>query len=137
LIAGHVLIGDPLQLPPEPDYIDMLQNHLRRFKLMRAQVQSFWKRRSSEYLPQCLRRAKWTKLTRNIEVEDLAILKNENCLPLQWELFRVTKDHPGPDGIVRAVTLRNSSGSEFKRPAIKVAVLPTENDEGKEGQNVS
>ncbi|CAI6342683.1 unnamed protein product [Macrosiphum euphorbiae] len=137
LTAGHFLIGGPLQLPPEPDCTGIPQNRLRRFQLMQAQAQNFWKRWSSEYLPQCQRRGKWTKLTRNIEVGDLAVLKNDNSPPLQWDLVRVTKVHPGPDGIVRAVTVQSSSGAEFKRPATKLAVLPTENDEVGEGQNMS
>ncbi|CAI6358936.1 unnamed protein product [Macrosiphum euphorbiae] len=135
LTAGHFLIGGPLQLPPEPDCTGIPQNRLRRFKLMQAQAQIFWKRWSSKYLPQCQRSGKWTKLTRNIEVGDLAVLKNDNSPPLQWDLVRVTKVHPGPDGIVRAVTVRNSLGSEFKRPATKLAVLSTDNDEVGEGQN--
>lgn len=102
----------------------MPQNRLRRFKLIQAQAQSYWKQCSSEYLPQCQRRGKWTKLTRNIEIGDLAVLKNDNSPPLQWDLVRVTKVHPGPDGIVRAVTVRNCSGSEFKRAAIKLVVHP-------------
>ena len=87
--------------------------------------------------PQCQRRGKWTKLTRNIEVRDLAVLKNDNSPPLQWDLVRVTKVHPGPDGIVRAVTVRNSAESEFKLPATKLAVLPTKNDVVRERQNAS
>lgn len=37
--------------------------------------------------------------------------------------------HPGPDGIVRVVTLRNSSGTTFQRPVVKLSLLPTEEDE--------
>lgn len=58
---------------------------------MQAQAQIFWKRWSSEYFPQCQRRGKWTKITRNIEAEDLAILKNDNSPPLQWDQVRVIK----------------------------------------------
>jgi len=137
LTAGHFLIGGPLQLPPETDSTGIPLNRLRRFQLIRAKAQNFWNRWSSEYLPQCQRRGKWTKLTRNIEVGDLAVLKNDNSPPLQWDLVRVTNVHPGPDGIIRAVTVQNASGSELKRPATKLAVLPTENDEIGEGQNMS
>lgn len=79
LTAGHFLIGGSLQLPPEPaepDCTGIPQNRLRWFKLMQAQAQNFWKRWSSKHL-QCQRRGKWTKLTRNIETGDLAVLKND------------------------------------------------------------
>lgn len=111
LTPAHFLVGSSLLLPPEPDCMNIPHNRLRRFKLMQAQSQLFWKRWSSEYLPQCQRRGKWTRVTRNISEGDLAILKNDCTPPLQWNLMRVTKNHPGNDGIVRAVTVRNSLGN--------------------------
>lgn len=51
---------------------------------------------------------------------------------LKWPLVRVTAAHPGADGVVRAVTVRNSTGSEFQRPAVKLSLLPTEKDEDDE-----
>jgi len=104
LTPGHFLVGSSLMLPPEPDYSMILQNRLRRFKLMEAQFQKFWKRWLSEYLPQCQRKGKWLKRTRNAVVGDIAILKNELLPPLQWPLVRITEVHPGQDGIVRAVS---------------------------------
>lgn len=77
LTPGHFLIGCPLMLPPEPDNSTVPKNRLRRFKLMQAQFQIFWKRWLSEYLPQCQRNGKWLKRTRNAVVGDIAILKNE------------------------------------------------------------
>ncbi|XP_022180294.1 uncharacterized protein LOC111040631 [Myzus persicae] len=129
LTPGHFLVGSSLMLPPEPDYSLIPQNRLRRFKLMEAQFQNFWKRWLSEYLPQCQKKGKWLKRTRNAVVGDIAILKNELLPPLQWPLVRITEVHPGQDGIVRAVTVRNSSGQQFSRPVVKLAFLPTHEDE--------
>eukprot|EP00102_Acyrthosiphon_pisum_P012037 XP_008181027.1 PREDICTED: uncharacterized protein LOC103308777 [Acyrthosiphon pisum] len=129
LTPGHFLVGGPLMLPPEPDVSDVPQNRLRRFKLMQSRVQVFWKTWSTEYLPQVQRRGKWTKMCRNVVIGDLAILKNENLPPMQWPLVRIIKVHPGMDNVVRAVTVRNSSGLEFKRPVVKLAIIPNEEDE--------
>ncbi|XP_025192641.1 uncharacterized protein LOC112592702 [Melanaphis sacchari] len=129
LTPGHFLVGGPLMLPPEPDNSTVPKNRLRRFNLMQAQFQLFWKRWLSEYLPQCQRKGKWLKRTRNAVVGDIAILKNELLPPLQWPLVRITEIHPGQDGIVRAVTVRNSAGQSFIRPVVKLAFLPTSEDE--------
>lgn len=129
LTPGHFLVGGPLMLPPEPDISNVRLNRLRRFQLMQSQMQGFWKRWSSEYLPQVQKRGKWTKPTRNVEVGDLAILKDDTLPPLHWHLVRIIKTHPGQDGIVRAATVRNSAGLEFKRPVVKLAILPTTQDE--------
>lgn len=129
LTPGHFLVGVPLMLPPEPDVSAVPHNRLRRFKLMQSQMQVFWSLWSKQYLPQVQRRGKWTKICRNVAVGDLAILKNENLPLLQWSLVRVIKVHPGSDNVVRAATVRNSSGLEFKRPVVKLAILPNEEDE--------
>ncbi|CAI6372727.1 unnamed protein product [Macrosiphum euphorbiae] len=132
LTPGHFLVGGPLMLPPEPDHSTVPQNRLRRFKLMQAQFQIFWKRWLSEYLPQCQRKGKWLKRTRSAVVGDIAILKNELLPPLQWPLVRITEIHPGRDGIVRAVTVRNSAGQLFSRPVVKLAFLPIPEDENQD-----
>ncbi|XP_016659690.1 uncharacterized protein LOC107883680 [Acyrthosiphon pisum] len=128
LTPGHFLIGGPLMLPPEPDVSSIPQNRLKRYSLMRQQMQLFRKRWSQEYLPQLHRRGKWTKPNRNFCVGDLAVLRDDNMPPLKWPLVRVAAVHPGADGVVRAVTVRNSTGSEFRRPAIKLSLLPIEKD---------
>lgn len=129
LTPGHFLVGGRLMLPPETDVSEVPKNRLHRFKLMQSQMQIFWKRWTKKYLPQVQRRGKWAKVGRNAVVGDLAILQDRALPPIQWPLVRVTKIHPGADNIVRVVTVRNSSGSEFKRPIVKLALLPTEEDE--------
>jgi len=50
LTPGHFLIGCPLT--SEPNVLNLPKNRLRKFQLIQARVQHFWKRWSSEYLPQ-------------------------------------------------------------------------------------
>lgn len=70
------------------------------------------------------------KVTRNVQVGDLCLLHQENLPPTKWVLVRVQEVvHPGPDGTVRVVTLRNSSGTTFQRPVVKLSLLSTEEDE--------
>jgi len=61
LTPGHFLIGGPLMLSPEPDVSSIPQSRLKRYQLMRQQMQLFWKRWSPVYLPQLQRRGKRTK----------------------------------------------------------------------------
>lgn len=129
LTPGHFLIGGPITAPPEPDSSDLPLNRLQNFKLIQSRLQIFWKRWTTEYLPQMQRRGKWTSVSRNIAVGDLALLQDDSLPPIKWNLVRVVKLHPGADNIVRVVTVRNSSGQELKRPAVKIALLPTFEDE--------
>lgn len=125
LTPSHFIIGGNLMLPQEPDLSAVPMNRLRRFQLMQAQLQRFWTRWSMEYLPQMQRRGRWTSPSRAIQVGDLAILKEDNVPILQWKLVRISAVHPGADGIIRVVTIKQSAGAEMKRPVVKLALLPS------------
>ncbi|KAF5185186.1 hypothetical protein FRX31_025227, partial [Thalictrum thalictroides] len=58
----------------------------------------------------------------------------DNVPPLQWRLGRVLIVHPGNDDVVRAVTVRMGNGNVYKRPVVKLALLPTATDEEEEHQ---
>lgn len=95
---------------------------------MKAQLQTFWKRWSQEYLRQLQTRGRWVSLSTKVEVENLAILKEESAPPMRWKLVRIVAVHPGADEIVRVVTVKLSSSTELKRPMIKLALLPKANE---------
>jgi len=101
LTPGHFLIGTPLTLPPKPDVSKIPENRLRQFKLIQSRLQHFWKRWSTEYIPQLHRRGRWTDVSKNMSIGDLAILCDETAHSINWQLVRVTQVHPGADGVVR------------------------------------
>ncbi|XP_029347204.1 uncharacterized protein LOC100569539 [Acyrthosiphon pisum] len=129
LTPAHFLIGGSLTQPAEPDSTGIPLNRVKRWELVKLQSQTFWKRWSTEYLPQLHKRGKWLSKKDTIRVGSLAILREDNLPPLQWKMVRITKVHPGPDGIIRVVTVTNSAGREFQRPAVKIAVLPSNQEE--------
>jgi len=128
LTPAHFLIGSPISLPPEVDLRKEPLNSLRRWKYVQALMQLFWRRWSSEYLPQLQIRGKWTSNKTPLKIGDIAIVRDENTPPTKWKLGRVLNVHPGKDGIIRVVTIRLGSGAELKRPTVKLCPLPTEAD---------
>lgn len=46
---------------------------------------------------------------------------NDNHMPLKWNLARIVEIHPGSDGIVRAITLRNNKGI-YKRSIVNISI---------------
>jgi len=129
LTPAHFLIGGSLTQPAEPDSTGIPLNRVKRWELVKLQSQTFWKRWSTEYLPQLHKRGQWLSKKDTIRVGSLAILKEDNLPTLQWKMVRITKVHPGPDGIIRVVTIINSAGREFQRPVVKIAVLPSNQEE--------
>jgi len=135
LTPAHFLIGSPLTQILEPTIATEPRNKLKRWELVRFQSQHFWNRWSREYLPQLQKRGRWLSLSRPVKVGDLAISKEDNQPARQWKLVRITAVHPGPDGITRVVTIKNSAGKEYQRPVVKLVVLPTSVDEDNEHED--
>ncbi|EZA48601.1 hypothetical protein X777_13669 [Ooceraea biroi] len=62
---------------------------------------------------------------RFLKIGQLVLLRNASLPPGKWELGRITQCHPGADGCVRVVTVKTAA-SEFKRPIVKLCVLPVD-----------
>ncbi|XP_073841537.1 uncharacterized protein [Musca autumnalis] len=123
LTPGHFLIGSSLLSPAEPEQIPSktsLQNRWRKLKVVQ---QEFCRRWKSDYLKELNKRNKWKRPVENLRINDLVVLSQEMGSPNEWRLGRVVQLYPGPDGHVRVVDLRTSSGI-LRRPVHKLILLP-------------
>ncbi|XP_027839404.2 uncharacterized protein LOC114121329 [Aphis gossypii] len=135
LTPAHFLLGAPVTSVPEPNLNGEEPHIMRRWKFVQHLLQTFWKRWQMEYLPQLQIRGKWTSGCAQIAIDDLVIVKEDNLPPLKWHLARVIELHPGRDGNVRVVSIRNSSGKIMRRPVAKLCRLPVhERDVNNESQ---
>jgi hypothetical protein len=123
LTPAHFLIGAPITALPEPNYLDMKENYLKRWQVLQQQQQRFWKRWSSEFITRLQQRPKWWYPSPELSVGHLVLIKDERYPPLKWRLGRVVAVHPGKDGHVRVATLKTAEG-EVKRPIVKLSLLP-------------
>ena len=121
LTPGHFLIGRPLEALPEQVSITSIST-LRRWQLCQALTQHFWKRWSTEYLNALQRFNKWKRPKRNLRINDIVLVKDNRTLPYQWPLGRIIRIHPGPDQLVRVVTVKTKTGT-FIRPIVKLCLL--------------
>nr|CAH7738741.1 unnamed protein product [Callosobruchus chinensis] len=125
LTPSHFLIGRPATALPDPDLRDLPISRLSRYQLLQQVQQHFWARWSMEYISELQQRTKWKTQQSSIQIGSLVIIREDHLPPLQWKIGRVTKLHPGPDGIVRVATIRTSQG-EVKRSFARFCVLPIE-----------
>ncbi|GFV64383.1 integrase catalytic domain-containing protein [Trichonephila clavipes] len=114
LTPGHFLIGAPMasfpdEVPSQPACLK------KRWNLIQHLRSQFWKRWHLEYLNQLQQRTKWNKPRRNLKVNNMVLVKEDNLPPLQWSLGRVVKVFPGDDGAVRVVDVKTQRG-QFRRP---------------------
>ncbi|GFU53642.1 integrase catalytic domain-containing protein [Trichonephila clavipes] len=123
LTPGHFLIGAPMDSFPEevPSQPACLKKRWNSFQHLRSQ---FWKRWHLEYLNQLQQRTEWNKPRRDLKVNDLVLVKEDNLPPLQWSLGRVLQVFPGDDGAVRVVDVETQRG-QFRRRITKCCLLPS------------
>lgn len=128
LTPAHFLTGGPIHALPEPDYSNEKLNRLSRWQLVQRQLQDFWTRWRKEYLTQLQAKPKNWKSPVKVDVGMLVIIVDENQPPMRWKLGRIEELHPGDDGVVRVVTVRTATRS-YKRPVVKLCILPTPDSE--------
>ncbi|XP_013148096.1 PREDICTED: uncharacterized protein LOC106110741, partial [Papilio polytes] len=113
LTPGHFLIFRPLTSLPSattPSYSEGSPTLRNRFQRIEQVRQHFWNRWSREYISELQQRSKWRIQARNLQLDDLVLVKDE-APPLQWRLGRVSKLFPGPDGVPRVADVRTANGS--------------------------
>ncbi|XP_078357312.1 uncharacterized protein LOC144642205 [Oculina patagonica] len=121
LTPGHFLIGRPLEALPDQVTKAPIST-LKRWQLCQALIQHFWKRWSTEYLNALQRFNKWRRPKRCLRVDDIVLIKDNRTPPCQWPLGRIIRTHPGPDQLVRVVTVKTKTGT-FVRPVVKLCLL--------------
>jgi len=110
----------------EQDIIDILQNRLKRWQLVRKALQSFWRRWSREYLHTLQSRQKWFHQKPSLSVGDVVIINSPSLPPIAWHLGQVIEVHPGADQVVRVATVKTAE-EILKHPIMKLVKLPTDN----------
>lgn len=110
LTPGHFLIGNSLTAYPDKNLIDVPENRLNFWKKCAQLQQTFWKKWSVDYLSRLQNRPKWLYSSKNLKVNDLVLLREDNVPALNWPMARVVEAHQGPDGKVRVVKLRTPHG---------------------------
>ncbi|XP_034195324.2 uncharacterized protein LOC117611487 [Osmia lignaria lignaria] len=123
LTPGHFLVGGVLKVPPAPSVIDITENRLSRWQWVQQLTEKFWKVWAHEYLQSLQARSKWCSRVTNLKIGDLVLLKSSTLPPGKWDLGRVTKCHPGKDGLVRVVSIKTAR-SECTRPVVNLCKLP-------------
>nr|XP_041630532.1 uncharacterized protein LOC121501962 [Drosophila kikkawai] len=123
LTPGHFLVGGPLLSTAEPEIKGEAKSILNRWQHLKAQHQQFSVRWKEEYLKELHKRYKWQYPTRNLQIGDMVVVKEDNLPSDEWRLGRISSVFPGADDLIRVVEIRTARGT-IKRPVHKVILLP-------------
>ena len=84
LTPNHLLHLRPGPSLPPGVFVDKDQHTQRQWRQAQFLANLFWKRWTREYLPQLQRRQKWNEVERNLKVDDIVLLTDENFPRGQW-----------------------------------------------------
>ena len=125
LCPNDMLLGRATPEVPQGPFKDT-RNPRRRVEFVQKIVDSFWKHWTRDVFPALVPRKKWHVEKRNVQVNDIVTVADQNAVRGKWAVGRIIEVYPGPDGRVRNVKVRTATG-EYSRPVNKIAVIyPTE-----------
>ena len=94
----------------------------RRWRRVQYLCNLFWSRWKREYLPTLQQRPKWNQTKRNLEVNDIVLIKDENESRNDWLMGIIVKVEPDAKGFVRSAVVKTKT-SELRRPVHKLVLL--------------
>ena len=121
LCPNDMLLGRATPEVPQGPFQDT-KNPRRRVEFVQKIVESFWKRWSRDVLPALVIRKAWHTERRNVQVDDIVVMADNNAIRGKWTIGRVIEVYPGTDGRVRNVKVKTPAG-EYSRPVTKIAVI--------------
>ena len=123
LTPNHILTGKTQITVPPPGIFQRSDVYMRRrWRRVQYLASIFWTRWRNEYLLLLQRRQKWTHPKRNIQLDDIVLIRDDNLPRNQWSLGRVVKTESDVKGFVRAVSVKTQF-SQFRRPVGKMILL--------------
>ncbi|XP_062123020.1 uncharacterized protein LOC133836507 [Drosophila sulfurigaster albostrigata] len=108
----------------EPESREDVESIRNRWQRLKALHQHFCVRWKNEYLEELHKRNKWQSPSRDLQIGDMVVIREENIPPQEWRLGRVLTACPGADERVRVVDIQTCRGV-FRRPVAKLVLLPT------------
>ena len=121
LCPNDMLLGRATPEVPQGPFQDT-KNPRRRVEFVQKIVESFWKRWSRDVLPALVIRKAWHTERRDVQVDDIVVMADNNAIRGKWTIGRVIEVYPGTDGRVRNVKVKTPAG-EYSRPVTKIAVI--------------
>lgn len=86
----------------------------------------FWKEFIREYLVTLQKKTKWTKPAKNLQINDVVIVKEPHLLPGQFKLAKITQVFPDPNGVVRKVQIEDAQKTKYTHAVNQLIPLQRE-----------
>ncbi|KAI2647813.1 Xanthine phosphoribosyltransferase [Labeo rohita] len=102
ITPNHLLtLKSAITLPPPGKFVNEDVYARKRWRRVQFLAEQFWSRWRKEYLVNIAARQKWNVSKRNLEVDDVVMVKEENLPRSEWKLGRIQEVIFSGDGLVR------------------------------------
>jgi len=141
LTPNHLLTTKSRVVLPPPGNFQKADVYSRKqWRRVQYLINEFWGRWRKEVLHHLQPRQKWTRTRRNLGVDDIVLVMDDNLPRNQWVLARVCKVYNDDDGHVRKVRVtvgdkyldpkgrRTRQSSFLERPIQKLVLLLEHSD---------
>ena len=105
-------------VPPSPPDAEALRYTWRQ---SRAIADAFWRRWKRDYVSALQARPKWRRVEKDLEVDDVVLLVDDQCRRGDWRTGVITEVDGGD--VVRTVVVKTANGKSFTRDRSKVVRL--------------
>ena len=106
LTPNHLLTTkSKVVLPPPGDFQRVHLYLSKRCRRVQYLVNEFWCKWKREFLQSLQSRQKWISVKRNLQVDDVVIVKDDSLPRNCWKLARVSETYPNNDSLVRKVRI--------------------------------
>ena len=110
LTPNHLLtMKSKVVLSPPGNFQSADKYCRKRWRRVQHLANEFWARWRKEFLLSLQQRQKWTRPRRDLCVDDVVLIKDENLPRNRWQLARVATTNQSADGRVRTVKLALAS----------------------------
>ena len=110
LTPNHLLtMKSKVVLSPPGNFQSADKYCRKRWRRVQHLANEFWARWRKEFLLSLQQRQKWTRPRRDLCVDDVVLIKDENLPRNRWQLARVATTNQSADGRVRTVKVALAS----------------------------
>jgi hypothetical protein len=112
-----------VMLPPPGNIEENDVYSRKRWLKVQALSNLFWRRWKNEYMANLQKRQKWVKPRRNIQIDDVVLVKDDTVPRCEWPLGKVTEITETKDGLVRSAKIELSDKKVVCRPIHQLVYL--------------
>lgn len=125
LTPNHLLTMKSRVVLPPPGVFQKADVYCRkRWRTVQYLANEFWRQWRKQYLLASQERQRWHVEKRNLQVDDIVLIIEEDVPRNKWPMGRIMEVLPSDDGLVRKVNLKvGGSDIPLKRPVTKLVML--------------